>query len=123
MSTPGDIRPSPELVAGPREGQREAVQAQALLEKAERLLETVQPEDRPEVERLMDKVRTAPDRPAVGEADGRDQRAGRRAVLPGGCVTSSGRYSRFMSDQQPPARAQKAWRFGQQRGVGRQGLA
>jgi molecular chaperone DnaK len=51
--------PVPELIAGPREGQRETVQAKALLEKAARLLETVQTEDRPEVERLMDKVRTA----------------------------------------------------------------
>ena len=49
----------PELVAGPREGQREAVQARALLEKAERLLERVPPEDRAEVERLMERVRTA----------------------------------------------------------------
>jgi molecular chaperone DnaK len=49
----------PELVPGPREGQREAVQARALLEKAERLLERVQPEDRADVERLMEKVRTA----------------------------------------------------------------
>jgi molecular chaperone DnaK len=49
----------PALVPGPREGQREAVQARALLEKAERLLERVQPEDRPEVERLMTGVRTA----------------------------------------------------------------
>jgi molecular chaperone DnaK len=49
----------PELVAGPREGQRETVQAKALLEKTGRLLETVQPDDRPEFERLMDKVRTA----------------------------------------------------------------
>ncbi|MGH7222257.1 MAG: Hsp70 family protein [Gemmataceae bacterium] len=49
----------PSLVAGPREGQREAVQARALLEKAERLLERTQPEDRAEVERLMTKVRTA----------------------------------------------------------------
>jgi molecular chaperone DnaK len=49
----------PELVPGPREGQREAVQASALLEKAERLLERVQPEDRAEVEALMEKVRTA----------------------------------------------------------------
>jgi molecular chaperone DnaK len=49
----------PELVPGPREGQREAVQARALLEKAERLLERVQPEDRGEVERLMERVRTA----------------------------------------------------------------
>jgi molecular chaperone DnaK len=50
---------SPSLVAGPREGQREAVQARALLEKAERLLDRTQPEDRVEVERLMTKVRTA----------------------------------------------------------------
>ncbi len=49
----------PELVAGPREGQREMVQARALLEKAERLLERVQPEDRADVEHLMEKVRTA----------------------------------------------------------------
>ena len=49
----------PSLAPGPREGQREAVQARALLEKAERLLERVQPEDKPEVERLMEKVRTA----------------------------------------------------------------
>jgi molecular chaperone DnaK len=49
----------PELLAGPREGQRETVQAKALLEKADRLLERVQPEDRPELERLMERVRTA----------------------------------------------------------------
>jgi molecular chaperone DnaK len=49
----------PELVPGPREGQREAVQARALLEKAERLVEKVSPEDRGEVERLMNAVRTA----------------------------------------------------------------
>jgi molecular chaperone DnaK len=49
----------PELVAGPREGQRETVQARALLEKAERLLERVQPEDRADVERLLERVRTA----------------------------------------------------------------
>ena len=49
----------PSLLPGPREGQREAVQARALLEKAERLLERVQAEDRPEVERLMGKVREA----------------------------------------------------------------
>ena len=42
-----------------REGQREAVQARALLEKAERLLERVQADDRPEVEKLMERVRTA----------------------------------------------------------------
>jgi molecular chaperone DnaK len=49
----------PELAPGPREGQRETVQARALLEKAERLLERLQPEDRTEVERLMERVRTA----------------------------------------------------------------
>jgi molecular chaperone DnaK len=49
----------PSLAPGPREGQREAVQARALLEKAERLMERVQPEDRAEVERLMTRVRTA----------------------------------------------------------------
>jgi molecular chaperone DnaK len=49
----------PSLAPGPREGQREAVQARALLEKAERLLERTQPEDRVEVERLMTRVRTA----------------------------------------------------------------
>ncbi len=49
----------PDLAPGPREGQREAVQARALLEKADRLLERAQPEDRAEVERLMGNVRTA----------------------------------------------------------------
>jgi molecular chaperone DnaK len=57
ISDPGSDLP--ELLAGPREGQRESVQARALLEKATRLLDTVQPEDRPELERLMEKVRTA----------------------------------------------------------------
>jgi molecular chaperone DnaK len=54
-----DPNAMPTLVPGPREGQREAVQARALLEKAERILERVQPEDRVEVERLMERVRTA----------------------------------------------------------------
>jgi molecular chaperone DnaK len=49
----------PTLAPGPREGQREAVQARALLEKAERLMERVQPDDRPELDRLMNKVRAA----------------------------------------------------------------
>jgi molecular chaperone DnaK len=49
----------PALVPGPREGQRETVQARALLEKAQRLLEKTQPEDRVEVERLMERVRAA----------------------------------------------------------------
>jgi molecular chaperone DnaK len=56
---PSGVEEQPSLVSGPREGQREAVQARALLEKAERLLERVQPEDRAEVERLMGRVRTA----------------------------------------------------------------
>jgi molecular chaperone DnaK len=50
---------APELVAGPREGQRETVLARALLEKAERLLLHTAAEDRSEVERLMERVRTA----------------------------------------------------------------
>jgi molecular chaperone DnaK len=49
----------PALVPGPREGQREAVQARALLEKAERLIPSVPAEDRAEVERLMGGVRDA----------------------------------------------------------------
>jgi molecular chaperone DnaK len=51
----------PALVPGPREGQREAVQARALLEKAERLMQRVPPDDRSDVERLMQNVRTALD--------------------------------------------------------------
>jgi molecular chaperone DnaK len=49
----------PELVPGPREGQRETVQARALLEKAERLLEKVAPEDKVELERMLSAVRAA----------------------------------------------------------------
>ena len=49
----------PELLPGPREGQREAVQARALLEKAERLMEKVQTDDRPEIERQLTEVRNA----------------------------------------------------------------
>jgi molecular chaperone DnaK len=49
----------PELLPGPREGQREAVQARALLEKAERLMDKVQPDDRPDIERQMTAVRNA----------------------------------------------------------------
>jgi molecular chaperone DnaK len=49
----------PELVPGPREGQRETVQARALLEKAERLLEKVAPEDKFELERMLSAVRMA----------------------------------------------------------------
>jgi molecular chaperone DnaK len=49
----------PELVAGPREGQRETVQARALLEKSQRLLDNIAPEDRTELERLSGKLRNA----------------------------------------------------------------
>jgi molecular chaperone DnaK len=61
MALPPDtvVHPEPELVPGPREGQREMVQSRALLEKAERLLEKLAPEDRGEVERLMNNVRNA----------------------------------------------------------------
>jgi molecular chaperone DnaK len=58
-SAPAIETPLPELVSAPREGQREAVQARALLEKAERLMEKVPAEDRAEVERLLEAVRTA----------------------------------------------------------------
>jgi molecular chaperone DnaK len=57
---PGDAGPSePELVAGPREGQREMVQARALLEKAERLAANLAAEDRSEIERLMAQLHNA----------------------------------------------------------------
>jgi molecular chaperone DnaK len=49
----------PSLVPGPREGQREAVQARALLEKAQRLMERAAEEDQAELERQMERVRTA----------------------------------------------------------------
>jgi molecular chaperone DnaK len=49
----------PVLTPGPREGQREAVQARALLEKAERIAQKVQPEDRVELDRLIGQVRAA----------------------------------------------------------------
>jgi molecular chaperone DnaK len=54
-----DFAEMPELVPGPREGQRETVQARALLEKAERLLEKVAPEDKVELERMLNAVRMA----------------------------------------------------------------
>jgi molecular chaperone DnaK len=58
--TEGDeLEELPSLEPGPREGQREAVQARALLEKAARLLENLSPEDRAEVEKLMEPVRSA----------------------------------------------------------------
>jgi molecular chaperone DnaK len=55
----GSANEMPELVPGPREGQREAVQARALLEKAERLIQRIAAEDRADIERMMEKVRTA----------------------------------------------------------------
>jgi len=54
-----ELSAPPELVAGPREGQRESVQARALLEKAERLTASAASEDKAEVERLMTAVRNA----------------------------------------------------------------
>jgi molecular chaperone DnaK len=57
---PSDSGPSePELVAGPREGQREMVQARALIEKAERLAANLAAEDRGEIERLMAQLHNA----------------------------------------------------------------
>jgi molecular chaperone DnaK len=55
----GPVAAMPMLDAGPREGQREAVQARALLEKAERLREKAPAEDQAELDRLMQNVRTA----------------------------------------------------------------
>ena len=49
----------PTLTPGPQEGQRETVQARALLEKADRVKESVSAEDRAELDRLADAVRTA----------------------------------------------------------------
>src|SRR5262249_13836633 len=47
----------PELAPAPREGQRETVQARALLEKAERIREKASPEDQTELDKLMQQVR------------------------------------------------------------------
>ena len=44
---------------GPREGQRETVQARAILEKAERLRESAAQEDKAELDRLMGRVKDA----------------------------------------------------------------
>lgn len=54
-----DFTEEPELVPGPREGQRETVQARALVEKAERLLAKVNPDDREELEQMLNNVRNA----------------------------------------------------------------
>jgi molecular chaperone DnaK len=60
MSTAGVAvaNAAPELVAGPREGQRESVQARALIEKAERMMANLQPDDRTEVQRVLDQVKS-----------------------------------------------------------------
>jgi molecular chaperone DnaK len=49
----------PILESGPREGQREIVQARALLEKAERLRSKAAPEDQQELDRMMEAIRTS----------------------------------------------------------------
>jgi molecular chaperone DnaK len=49
----------PQLDPGPREGQRETVQARALLEKADRVRAKASPEDQGELDRLAERVRTA----------------------------------------------------------------
>lgn len=51
--------PMPMLDVGPREGQRESVQAKALLEKADRLRTKATSEDQAELDRLMQAVRIA----------------------------------------------------------------
>jgi molecular chaperone DnaK len=67
---PGDVSPPegaalppalhvPQLDPGPREGQRETVQARALLEKADRVRAKASPEDQGELDRLAERVRTA----------------------------------------------------------------
>jgi molecular chaperone DnaK len=57
----GPTASMPTLDAGPREGQREAVQARALLEKAARLREKASAEDQAELDRLMQNVKAALD--------------------------------------------------------------
>ncbi|MGL6097964.1 MAG: Hsp70 family protein, partial [Fimbriiglobus sp.] len=49
----------PELAHAPAEGQRETVQARALLEKAERVRDKASAEDRADLDRLTDRVRVA----------------------------------------------------------------
>jgi molecular chaperone DnaK len=55
----GDQTPDLPLAPGPRDGHRETVQARALLEKAQRLLDKASTEDQAEVKRLMEKVQAA----------------------------------------------------------------
>ena len=65
--TPPDAEPGeevfpvgvPELADAPAEGQRETVQARALLEKAERVRAKVSDEDQAELDRLAERVRVA----------------------------------------------------------------
>ncbi len=54
-----DLGHSPKLDPGPLEGQRETVQAKALLEKAERIIDRAIEEDKVELRRLTEEVRTA----------------------------------------------------------------
>jgi molecular chaperone DnaK len=49
----------PELVSSPPEGQRETVQARALIEKAERMLTDMTTEDQADVSKLMQEIRHA----------------------------------------------------------------
>jgi len=49
----------PSLEAGPREGQRETVQARALIEKAERLREKASADDQKELDRLIKNIHVA----------------------------------------------------------------
>jgi len=56
---PEPVEDGPVLTPGPAQGQRETVQANALLEKAERILTNISTEDRDEVERLITAVRIA----------------------------------------------------------------
>ncbi|MFO0926829.1 MAG: Hsp70 family protein [Gemmataceae bacterium] len=53
------VVPVTELHAGPRDGHRETVQARALLEKAERLMEKAAPQDREEIEGAMGRIKQA----------------------------------------------------------------
>ena len=53
------IDDAPRLAPSVAEGQRESVQARALLEKAERIRANVSPEDQVELDRLCEKVRVA----------------------------------------------------------------
>jgi molecular chaperone DnaK len=55
----GSSATMPSLDTGPREGQREAVQARALLEKAERLHAKASAEDQAELDRLIGDLRTS----------------------------------------------------------------